>query len=53
MCYMGVKQPFLAGSWVVVSVCLQPSLPLATQTKDGKAGGGDVTVSGLSGQSRC
>lgn len=51
MCCMGVKQLSRAGNWVVVvAACLQPSPPpLAAQTKDGKAGGGDMAVCRLSG----
>lgn len=53
MCCMGVKQLSRAGNWVVVvAACLQPSPStpprLATQTKDGKAGGGDMAVCRLS-----
>lgn len=42
MCYGGVEQPLhaLGDGFVVLAGCFQPSLPLATQTKDGRQGEG-------------
>lgn len=42
MCYGGAEQPrhALGDGFVVLAGCFQPSLPLATQTKDGRQGEG-------------